>query len=80
MIRDVEAIETAAQQTYFSGLTGSVTTLLTLTPQIGKGLESARSIGEVLQAPDLEQNDGKAAVSGGGCPAGRSSASPSPGR
>jgi ATP-binding cassette subfamily B protein len=49
---------------YFSSLTGSVTTLLTLTPQIGKGLESVRSIGEVLQAPDLEQNDGKAAVAG----------------
>jgi ATP-binding cassette subfamily B protein len=41
-----------------------VTTLLTLTPQIGKGLESVRSIGEVLQAPDLEQNDGKAEVTG----------------
>jgi ATP-binding cassette subfamily B protein len=49
---------------YFSSLTASVTTLLTLTPQIGKGLESVRSIGEVLQAPDLEQNDGKAPVAG----------------
>jgi ATP-binding cassette subfamily B protein len=49
---------------YFSSLTGSVTTLLTLTPQIGKGLESVRSIGEVLQAPDLEQNNGKAPVAG----------------
>ncbi|WP_435172077.1 ABC transporter ATP-binding protein [Actinacidiphila sp. bgisy145] len=49
---------------YFSSLTGSVTTLLTLAPQIGKGLESVRSIGEVLQAPDLEQNDGKAEVAG----------------
>jgi ATP-binding cassette subfamily B protein len=49
---------------YFSSLTASVTTLLTLTPQIGKGLESVRSIGEVLQAPDLEQNDGKSPVGG----------------
>jgi ATP-binding cassette subfamily B protein len=49
---------------YFSSLTASVTTLLTLAPQIGKGLESVRSIGEVLQAPDLEQNDGKAQVTG----------------
>ncbi|BBA95879.1 putative ABC transporter ATP-binding protein [Actinacidiphila reveromycinica] len=49
---------------YFSSLTASVTTLLTLAPQIGKGLESVRSIGEVLQAPDLEQNDGKAEVTG----------------
>ncbi|MFH8927018.1 ABC transporter ATP-binding protein [Streptomyces pristinaespiralis] len=44
---------------YFSSLTGSVTTLLTLAPVIGKALESVRSVGEVLQAPDLEENDGK---------------------
>ncbi len=47
---------------YFSSLTGSVTTLLTLTPQLGKGLASVRSVGEVLQAPDLEENSGKADV------------------
>ncbi|MFE1316431.1 ABC transporter ATP-binding protein [Kitasatospora phosalacinea] len=49
---------------YFSSLTGSVTTLLTLTPQLGKGLASVRSAGEVLQAPDLEENAGKADVAG----------------
>ncbi|MGW4803882.1 ABC transporter ATP-binding protein [Kitasatospora sp. NPDC004272] len=49
---------------YFSSLTGSVTTLLTLTPQLGKGLASVRSAGEVLQAPDLEENAGKADVTG----------------
>ncbi|MFD7734702.1 ABC transporter ATP-binding protein [Kitasatospora phosalacinea] len=49
---------------YFSSLTGSVTTLLTLTPQLGKGLASVRSAGEVLQAPDLEENSGKADVAG----------------
>ncbi|MEE1756428.1 ABC transporter ATP-binding protein [Streptomyces sp. SP18CS02] len=47
---------------YFSALTGSVTTLLTLAPVIGKALESVRSVGEVLQAPDLEENDGKEQV------------------
>ncbi|MFE0459198.1 ABC transporter ATP-binding protein [Kitasatospora sp. NPDC058965] len=47
---------------YFSALTGSVTTLLTLAPQLGKGLASVRSVGEVLQAPDLEENAGKAEV------------------
>jgi ATP-binding cassette subfamily B protein len=53
---------------YFTSLTGSVTALLTLAPQVGKALESVRSVGEVLQAPDLEDNDGKArvaAVAGG---------------
>ncbi len=47
---------------YFTTLTGSVTSLMTLTPVIGKGLASVRSAGEVLQAPDLEVNSGKAEV------------------
>ncbi|MCK2219149.1 ABC transporter ATP-binding protein/permease [Actinomadura sp. ATCC 31491] len=48
--------------TFFTTLTSSVTALLGLTPVISKGLASVRSIGEVLQAPDLEQNAGKAEV------------------
>ncbi|MDX2706995.1 ABC transporter ATP-binding protein [Streptomyces sp. PA03-6a] len=48
--------------TYFSALTAAVTTLLSLTPVVSKGLESVRSVGEVLQAPDLEQNAGKSEV------------------
>jgi ATP-binding cassette subfamily B protein len=47
---------------YFTSLTAAVTTLMSLTPIISKGLESVRSAGEVLQAPDLEQNAGKAEV------------------
>ena len=47
---------------FFSSLTGAVTALLNLTPIITKGLESVRSIGEVLQEPDLESNEGKAEV------------------
>ncbi|NYI04476.1 ABC transporter ATP-binding protein [Allostreptomyces psammosilenae] len=43
-------------------LTGSTTALMSLTPVITKGLESVRSVGEVLQAPDLENNAGKAQV------------------
>jgi ATP-binding cassette subfamily B protein len=48
--------------TFFATLTTAVTTLMSLTPVIGKGLEAVRSIGEVLQAPDLEQNAGKEEV------------------
>ncbi|MFJ6670424.1 ABC transporter ATP-binding protein [Actinosynnema sp. NPDC091369] len=47
---------------YFASLTGAVTTLMSLTPLISKGLESVRSLGEVLEAPDLEHNSGKARV------------------
>ncbi|WP_406311369.1 ABC transporter ATP-binding protein/permease [Streptosporangium sp. NBC_01639] len=49
--------------TFFATLTSAVTSLLSLTPVISKGLASVRSIGEVLQAPDLEHNAGKEKVS-----------------
>ncbi|MGY0489387.1 ABC transporter ATP-binding protein [Streptomyces sp. WG-D5] len=47
---------------FFTVLTTSTTTLLGLAPVIAKGLESVRSAGEVLQAPDLENNAGKRPV------------------
>jgi len=47
---------------YFSSLTNAVLGLITLMPNISKGFESVRSIREVLEAPDLEQNEGKIAV------------------
>ncbi|MFI6345366.1 ABC transporter transmembrane domain-containing protein [Streptomyces sp. NPDC050560] len=47
---------------FFTTLTGSVTTLLSLAPVLTRGLESVRSAGEVLQAPDLESNAGKERV------------------
>ncbi len=45
---------------FLTTLTNSTTTLLGLAPVISKGLESVRSAGEVLQAPELEENEGKA--------------------
>ncbi|MFI0236036.1 ABC transporter ATP-binding protein [Streptomyces sp. NPDC016845] len=56
----VSAGDVVMLSSFFTLLTGSVTTLLGLAPQISKGLESVRSAGEVLQAPDLESNAGKA--------------------
>lgn len=47
---------------YFASLTGSVMALVNLMPPISKGMESIRSVGEVLKAPDLEQNEGKLPV------------------
>ncbi|WP_330177235.1 ABC transporter ATP-binding protein/permease [Streptomyces sp. NBC_01498] len=47
---------------FFTTLTTSMVTLLGLAPVISKGLESVRSAGEVLQAPDLENNAGKERV------------------
>jgi ATP-binding cassette subfamily B protein len=47
---------------YFGLLTGSVLMLAGATPMIVRGFEAVRSIGEVLQCPDLEQNEGKSSV------------------
>ena len=49
---------------YFNSLTNSVLGLANMVPQITKGLESIRSIGEVLECPDIEQNEGKQMVAG----------------
>lgn len=48
--------------TYFATLTSAITQLVGLTPIISRGLESVKSIAEVLEDPDLERNEGKAMV------------------
>jgi len=48
--------------TYFALLTEGLTQLLMLVPVAARGIESVRSIAEVLQEPDLEQNEGKRVV------------------
>ena len=58
----VTAGDVVMLSTFFATLTGATMGLLSLAPVISKGLESVRSIGEVLQAPDLENNEGKAEV------------------
>lgn len=56
----IDAGDVVLFSTYFSLITTSVLGLVGLLPQITKGVESIRSIGEVLQSPDLEYNEGKA--------------------
>lgn len=51
--------EVVLLSTYFTLLTGGLTQLLMLIPVGARGLESVRSIAEVIQEPDLEQNEGK---------------------
>ncbi len=50
-------------QALFTQIVGSVNMLTNAYPQIARGMESVRSIGEVLECPDLELNEGKRAVS-----------------
>ena len=47
---------------YFALITGGVTQVLMLLPVGARGMESVRSIAEVLAEPDLEENAGKAHV------------------
>ncbi len=63
---DLTAGDVVMLSSYFVALTGSVTMLMGLAPMVSKGLESIKSMGEVLTEPDLEQNEGKPVVSGVG--------------
>lgn len=48
---------------YFGMLVGSVLLLTSIAPALSKGLTSIRSLGELLESPDLESNSGKKPVS-----------------
>lgn len=61
-LSDMTAGTVVMLASYFATLTGSVMVLTNLTPTFTRGFESIRSIGEVLQSPDLEYNDGKETV------------------
>ncbi len=54
--------EVVLLSTYFTLLTGGLTQLLMLIPVGARGLESVRSIAEVLQEPDLELNEGRRVI------------------
>lgn len=60
----VSAGDVVMLSSFFTTLTSALTMMMGLTPIITKGLESVRSLGEVLQAPDLEVNAGKEEVDG----------------
>lgn len=49
---------------FFGQLIGSVILFSSLMPQIAKGFASVRSLGEVLESPDVEVNAGKPAMDG----------------
>tara|TARA_S200002703_G_C3794266_1_gene245187 strand:+ start:408 stop:2174 length:1767 start_codon:yes stop_codon:yes gene_type:complete len=46
----------------FQMVVGSVQQLLNLFPQYSKSMASIRSIGEILECPDIEENEGKTVV------------------
>ncbi len=50
-------------QSYFAMIVASVNSILNSYPELARGFESIRSIGEILESPDIEQNAGKGSVS-----------------
>jgi ATP-binding cassette subfamily B protein len=54
--------EAVMYHTYFGMLVGSVQQLLSVFPALAQGTEAIRSIGEVLEAPQLESYEGKPAA------------------
>lgn len=50
-------------QSYFAMIVGAVNLILNSYPELARGFESIRSIGEILECPDIEQNEGKRDVS-----------------
>ncbi|MGW8565821.1 ABC transporter ATP-binding protein [Isoptericola sp. NPDC055881] len=54
--------EVVLLSTYFGLLTQGLTQVLNLVPVTARGVESVRSIAEVLAEPDLEQNEGRRQV------------------
>ena len=49
-------------QSYFSSITGQISSFLALLPIITKGLDSVSSIGEILSATDIEDNTNKVQI------------------
>ena len=50
-------------QSFFAMIVGAVNMILNSYPDLAGGFESIRSIGEILESPDVEQNTGKRVVS-----------------
>lgn len=48
--------EVVFYQTYFSSLVGQISTLLNIYPQITKGLEFVKSIGDIMAETKVEEN------------------------
>ena len=61
-VADLTAGQVVQLSSYFGLITGGMIHVLMLIPVATKGMESMRSIGEVLAEPDLEDNEGKRIV------------------
>ncbi len=60
---EISVGDIALYQTYFATIVNQVSNLITLLPTISKGTECITSVGEVLLAHDVEENEGKERLS-----------------
>lgn len=49
-------------QGFFAMIINSVNTIITILPELNRGFDSIRSLGEILECPDIEENQGKSTV------------------
>lgn len=59
----IQAGDIVLYQSYFTTIVNQVSAVITLLPTITKGMESVSSIGEILNANDIEDNRGKKKLS-----------------
>lgn len=59
---EISVGDIALYQTYFGTIVNQISNLITLLPTISKGTECITSVGEVLLAHDIEENEGKEKV------------------
>ncbi len=59
---DISAGDVVLLTSYFNTLTQSIAQILAVLPQMATGIEAICSVGEVLECPDLEANEGKRSV------------------
>jgi ATP-binding cassette subfamily B protein len=59
----IRAGDVVLYNSFFSMIVGSINGIVDGLPAMTRGFESVRSIGEILENPDIERNEGKAAVS-----------------
>lgn len=54
--------EVILYQGYFGSILNQITNIINIYPNVAKGIESVKSVGEILLADDIEDNRGKARV------------------
>ena len=60
---NISAGDVVMLSAYFTSIVNAIIALTSLGAIITKGLQSVRSLGEILESPDLEMNEGKTIVS-----------------